>query len=1172
MNRPPALTLLTICILVSFYDVFTPKTHTEETGTVKEPYSTANVKIGAEIFPSDEWKVSALLSEPTRRQTSGNGRQEAKIKTCKMTRTNVKKYYLLIIMLIAGDIHANPGPVWRYPCKICAKPVKSNQRGICCDECEMWTHVKCINMSTDEYEQFTRNETLSWACQDCFFPFSESLLESFTRGESTENISGDEREEIILSDDCSFTNESSAEVTFPELRENRKKYPKNLILSHVNINSMRNKYIALQEVLYDGLVDILSVQETKLDESFPDAQFGVPGYQMFRRDRNGNGGGIVTYVRSDIPARRRTELELTQGAEDISLEVNINNERWLMKFIYRPPSANLNAFKENLQEKLDFAYISYDNVNIIGDINIDMMDKTKSDTISDIYDIFDLKNIVKDFTCHVKDCRPSLVDVFLTNKPRMFYSVQNSDCGLSDCHDMISCIFRQRVPVTTQKYINYRSFKNLDEDKLKSDLENVPYHVAHVFQDIDDVYWAHEKMVNDIVNEHIPVKQKRQRKTKAPFMNGPLRRAINVKKALYRKFKRCNTSPNWEKFRKQRNHVTNLKRQSIRHYFAERCGGGMNSKYFWPTIKPFLTNKGSLVDTSQQVVENGKLITDPKEVAETFNQFFINVVKDVGENSDVDIDENHPSVNVIKQKVLEDREKFAFQKVDETKIKKYVMKIGAKKATGIDNLSPKILRLTKDVLAKPITNIVNYMIETGKFPSSLKLARVTPVHKKNDTMCKENYRPVSILPAISKVFERTISEQLEEYFDHVFNPLLSAYRRGYSCQSTLLAMIERWRRALDENEIAAAILMDLSKAFDCVNPVLLTEKLKAYGLDNKAVKLIECYMTNRKQCVRVTNSHSSFCDIIKGVPQGSILGPVIFNIYLNDIFLFTENATLYNYADDNSLSFCHKDLDIVKQTLERESSHLITWFEQNRLKANPEKFQAIVVSKKKNDESITFNIGDTNIRSEKCVKLLGVTVDSKLNFDSHIQNLCLKISRQINVLSRIAKYLTLEGRKTIYYSFIMSNFGFCPIIWHFCSTTNTKKLERLNYRALKFVYQDFTSNYEDLLREKHHSSLSLQRLRQIALETFKILKGTAPKYLADLISEANATYSQRHGKRLKVPRVRSTKYGLNSFRVVAANTWNSLPTHIRNTENYNTFKGLLQQWDGLNCKCAMCRI
>ena len=184
---------------------------------------------------------------------------------------------------------------------------------------------------------------------------------------------------------------------------------------------------------------------------------------------------------------------------------------------------------------------------------------------------------------------------------------------------------------------------------------------------------------------------------------------------------------------------------------------------------------------------------------------------------------------------------------------------------------------------------------------------------------------------------------------------------------------------------------------------------------------------------------------------------------------------------------------------------------------------------------------------------------------------CVSTCRQINVLSRISKYLTLEGRKAIYYSFVLSNFNFCPLIWHFCSQSNCIKLEKLNLRALRFVYRDFTSSYETLLEKHGHSSLSLQRLRIIATETFKILNDMAPKYLSKLLEAKVSHYDTRKQKTLHIPHVKTTKYGLNSFRTLAAKTWNSLPNHIRVTEKYSTFKNLLSKWTGEECRCAMCR-
>jgi len=229
--------------------------------------------------------------------------------------------------------------------------------------------------------------------------------------------------------------------------------------------------------------------------------------------------------------------------------------------------------------------------------------------------------------------------------------------------------------------------------------------------------------------------------------------------------------------------------------------------------------------------------------------------------------------------------------------------------------------------------------------------------------------------------------------------------------------------------------MDLSKAFDCLPHDLLLLKLKYYGLSENALQLIKSYLTDRQQCVKIGQNRSNFLTLYKGVPQGSILGPVMFNIFINDIFNFVHHSNLYNYADDNTLSSSHKDLDVVKQNLEADSISLIQWFSDNKMQANPDKFQAISVGRKTKDSNIDFNIDNFTIQCDEEVILLGVTIDFRLNFDKHVSNICKKASRQLNVLKRIGKYLCKLGKLNIYYSFILSNFNYCPLTWHFCSET-----------------------------------------------------------------------------------------------------------------------------------------
>ena len=245
--------------------------------------------------------------------------------------------------------------------------------------------------------------------------------------------------------------------------------------------------------------------------------------------------------------------------------------------------------------------------------------------------------------------------------------------------------------------------------------------------------------------------------------------------------------------------------------------------------------------------------------------------------------------------------------------------------------------------------------------------------------------------------------------------------------------------------------MDLSKAFDCLPHDLLLMKLKAYGLSQSALEMLNSYLANRKQCVKIGQNTSDLLDIVKCVSQSSILGPILFNIFVNDLFFFVHKCDLYNYADDNTLSKSDNSLEKVIASLEEDSKALLYWFSVNKMQANPEKFQAISLGKTTHDKNIVFNLDGISIVCDDEVKLLGVTIDFKLNFNSHITNISKKAARQLSVLKRIGKHLDRFGKLTIYHSFIMSNFSYCPLTWHFCTEQNSKK-NRENTRTCSSVY------------------------------------------------------------------------------------------------------------------------
>ena len=325
------------------------------------------------------------------------------------------------------------------------------------------------------------------------------------------------------------------------------------------------------------------------------------------------------------------------------------------------------------------------------------------------------------------------------------------------------------------------------------------------------------------------------------------------------------------------------------------------------------------------------------------------------------------------------------------------------------------------------------------------------------------------------------------------------------------------------------------------------------------------YLSNRTQRVKIGKVVSSWAKIIKGVPQGSILGPLIFNIFINDIFYFITHSKIYNYADDNTVSYWHREVNTLKKTLEKDGLTLIDWFDFNQMQANPDKFQAVAVGVKSFEQVKNFTLAGVDIPCEENVKLLGVELDFMLNFDKQIKNMCMKAARQLNVLQRLSKFLSVETRLLIFKSFIQSNFNYCPLVWHFCSKANTEKLEKLQYRALRIVFNDYISSYESLLNK-----VNLPTLRCIATETYKCINNMSPEYLRDLVELKQTKYSFRYENTVKIPTVRTVTYGQRSFRFESARVWNSLPNELRTATSFRGFKGLIRTWVGPRCNCAMC--
>ena len=294
-------------------------------------------------------------------------------------------------------------------------------------------------------------------------------------------------------------------------------------------------------------------------------------------------------------------------------------------------------------------------------------------------------------------------------------------------------------------------------------------------------------------------------------------------------------------------------------------------------------------------------------------------------------------------------------------------------------------------------------------------------------------------------------------------------------------MIELWRKALDNKHDAGAVLTDLSKAFDCLNHNLLIAKLEAYGFDISALSFIYNYLQERKQRTKIDNSHSSWKKIKYGVPQGTFLRPLLFNIFINNIFYFIDETKLATYADDTTIYTTDDNITNLLNLLASETSVVLNWFRKNEMKSNDDKCHLIAANK----ENVSLDLECHNIVSSNTVKLLGVYIDKQLNFNEHVSKLCKKGNQKLQALARISRYLSKDKLKILMKTFIESQFNYCPLVWMFHNRTINNKINRLHERALRLVYKDDKLSFQELLDKDGAVKIHERNLQRLAVEMYK---------------------------------------------------------------------------------------
>ena len=921
-----------------------------------------------------------------------------------------------------------------------------------------------------------------------------------------------------------------------------------LTIGNLNICHLKNKIDDVNLLLnsHPGKVHILGINETRLDTDVDDSLIHINNYSFFRKDAEQKNGhtGLVIYFHDSIKhfIRRRQDLE-TDSVEALWIEIyQKKSASAYVCSLYRNPAFTSEWMDDfaSMMEKIP------DNSDIIllGDFNYNLCNQ-QTDWLT-VTSMFGLSQMIKDHTRVTKKTQ-TLIDHIYTNNTDKVINANIIHSSISD-HYAIFCTYlvkSPKQPKNGHEYIQYRSLKNFNKTLFLHDFSCMPFDNIYEADDPDKALDLLHMMLLVAIDKHAPLRTKRVKHSDLPpWMTADLIFTMDLRDF----YKRNNDEEN---YKKTKNKVTSMADKAREALFNKLVEDGKDTKTLWRALNAF-TRKSNKKSNSATSVS-------PDE----FNKHFLSVSERILSAEQLKAGDDfvctEKLVNFCKER--DNGKPFNIPLLAVHEVGRLINNLGNKKSMGPENISAFFLHLTLPYIVEPLTYIYNLCIEKNIFPTALKVAKVIPLPKAKDTSDPNNFRPISLLPLLSKPLERHIQKHLYEYLN--VNALLhtkqSGFRPKHSCQTALISLYDSWLASINKSEIVGTLFLDFRKAFDLVNHSILLKKLPLYLPQSHSIGILESFLKNRFQFVKINRSVSSKESVKTGVPQGSVLGPLLFILYINDLPLHLNNELTNNlFADDSSMHASSKSIDHLNSSLQNGLNDANTWCSKNSMSIHPEKTKSMIVTTRQKHQraplQLSLSLGNKKIQQVVEHKVLGVTLDANLNWHAHIDLLVKRLSKNTYLLYRLKRYASKEALKLYFDAHINSFVNYASTLWDNSSGEYMKRINSVHRRAVKTLLPSKSITTDEKFKKLNILPLDKQLLYNKAVITHKIYYKNAPPYLSHLITKA----SERYGSNRLEPLLPRIDFCKSSLAYSGAATWNMLPPSLRQVTSISKFKKLLR--------------